>query len=128
MLHVRRVFRRAASAWIFDRLKPGDSVTISEAFGDCFYVQDRPEQNLLLLGTGCGLAPLYGIVRDALNRSHRGRIHLYHGSRDACGLYLVEQLSRLARRPPELSLSPMHLRGAIARRILGWNALASRAR
>ncbi|MGO9636091.1 MAG: 2Fe-2S iron-sulfur cluster-binding protein [Steroidobacteraceae bacterium] len=96
MMHVRRVPGGQVSAWIFDRLKPGDTVTISEAFGDCFYVPGRPEQNLLLLGTGCGLAPLYGIVRDALNRGHRGRIHLYHGSRDACGLYLVEELNRLA--------------------------------
>ncbi|MGC1386586.1 MAG: 2Fe-2S iron-sulfur cluster-binding protein [Steroidobacteraceae bacterium] len=96
MMHVRRVPGGQVSGWIFDRMKPGDTVTISEAFGDCFYVPGQPEQNLLLLGTGCGLAPLYGIVRDALNRGHRGRIHLYHGSRDACGLYLVEELNRLA--------------------------------
>ncbi len=96
MMHVRRVPGGQVSGWIFDRVKPGDTVTISEAFGDCFYVPWRPEQNLLLLGTGCGLAPLYGIVRDALNCGHRGRIHLYHGSRDACGVYLVEELNRLA--------------------------------
>jgi ferredoxin-NADP reductase/ferredoxin len=96
IMHVRRVPGGRVSGWIFEHLQPGDSVTISEAFGDCFYVPGRPEQDILLLGTGCGLAPLYGIVRDALNCGHRGRIHLYHGSRDVCGLYLIGQLSRLA--------------------------------
>jgi len=106
MMHVRRVPGGQVSGWIFDQVKPGDTVTISEAFGDCFYVPGRPEQDLLLLGTGCGLAPLYGIVRDALNRGHRGRIHLCHGSRDACGLYLVVELNRLAAGHPNFRYRP----------------------
>ena len=106
MMHVRRVPGGQVSGWIFDQMKPGDTVTISEAFGDCFYVPGRPDQNLLLLGTGCGLAPLYGIVRDALNRGHRGRIHLCHGSRDVCGLYLVEVLDRLAAGHPNFRYRP----------------------
>jgi len=106
MMHVRRVPGGQVSGWIFERVQPGDTVTISEAFGDCFYVPGRPEQNVLLLGTGCGLAPLYGIARDALNSGHRGRIHLYHGSRDACGLYLIEQLGRLAAVHPNFRYRP----------------------
>ena len=44
MMHVRRVPGGQVSAWIFDRLKPGDTVTISEAFGDCFYVPGGPSR------------------------------------------------------------------------------------
>ncbi len=96
VLHVRRFPGGLVSGWIFEHLEPGVFVTISEAFGDCFYVPGRPDQHILLLGTGCGLAPLYGIVRDALTRSHHGQIHLYHGSRDASGLYLIDELRRFA--------------------------------
>ncbi len=106
IMHVRRVPGGRVSGWIFEHLQRGDTVTISEPFGDCFYVPGRPEQNILLLGTGCGLAPLYGIVRDALNHGHRGRIHLYHGSRDICGLYLNEQLSALAAIHPNFRYRP----------------------
>jgi ferredoxin-NADP reductase/ferredoxin len=106
IMHVRRVPGGLVSGWIFEHVQPGDSVTISEAFGDCFYVPGRPEQDILLLGTGCGLAPLYGIARDALNCGHRGRIHLYHGSRDVCGLYLVGQLGRLAAIHPNFRYRP----------------------
>ena len=106
MLHVRRFSGGLVSGWIFEHLKPGDIVTISEAFGDCFYVQGRPDQNILLLGTGSGLAPLYGIARDALNSRHRGRIHLYHGTRDVSGLYLMEQLRQIDATHPNFRYRP----------------------
>ena len=106
IMHVRRVPGGRVSGWIFEHLEIGDSVTISEAFGDCFYLPERPTQDILLLGTGCGLAPLYGIVRDALTHGHLGRIHLYHGSRDACGLYLNEPLRRLAAVHPNFRYRP----------------------
>ena len=106
MLHVRRFSGGLVSGWIFEQLEPGDIVTISEAFGDCFYVPGRPDQDILLLGTGCGLAPLYGIARDALNSGHRGRIHLYHGSLDVCGLYLIEQLRQFAATHPNFLYRP----------------------
>jgi ferredoxin-NADP reductase len=96
ILHVRRFSGGLVSGWIFEQLEPGSVVMISEAFGDCFYLTGRPRQDILLLGTGCGLAPLYGITRDALNSGHRGRIRLYHGSREAGGLYLTEQLRQIA--------------------------------
>ena len=105
-LHIRRFSGGLVSGWIFEQLKPGDVVTISEPFGDCFYVPGRPGQDILLMGTGCGLAPLYGIARDALNSGHRGRIHLYHGSRSAGGLYLTDQLRRIAGSHPNFYYRP----------------------
>lgn len=57
-LNVRVIPGGVVSGWISGTLKTGDSVTISEATGDCFYVPGNPEQNMLLIGTGSGLAPL----------------------------------------------------------------------
>ena len=45
--------------------------------GSCFYLADDPTRPLLLIGTGTGLAPLAGIVRDALAQGHTGPIRLY---------------------------------------------------
>jgi CDP-4-dehydro-6-deoxyglucose reductase, E3 len=50
--------------------------------GSCFYEDIEPDQPLVLAGTGTGLAPLWGILRDALRRGHHGPIRLYHGARD----------------------------------------------
>ncbi len=106
VLHVRLFSGGLVSGWIFGHLRPGVTATISEAFGDCFYVPGRPEQNILLLGTGCGLAPLYGIARDALHGGHRGRICLYHGSRNAGGLYLAARLREIAAAHPNFRYEP----------------------
>lgn len=57
----------------------------------------RPEQPLLLAGTGTGLAPLYGVARDALEAGHTGPVRLFHGALEVRGLYLVEALRALIR-------------------------------
>ncbi len=105
-LHVRKVPGGLVSGWIFNHLRPGDTITISEAHGDCFYVAGKPQQDVLLIATGCGLAPLYGIVRDALLHGHQGRICLYHGSCNTEGLYLVKELRNLAQEYPNFSYAP----------------------
>lgn len=96
-LHVARHEQGRMSSWIHDELQAGDEIAISTPSGECCYRPEHPAQPLLLVGTGCGLAPLYGVVRDALHHGHSGPIWLYHGSRDREGLYLVDELRELAR-------------------------------
>jgi len=83
-------------SWIANHARPGDPVTLTGPFGECFYVPGREEQPLLLIGTGTGLAPLQAILRDALLHGHTGPIHLYHGAVTADGLYLVDELKAIA--------------------------------
>lgn len=96
-LHVRRIPRGRASGWIHDELRPGHRVELRGPTGDCFYTEGSPQQGLLMIGTGSGLAPLFGIARDALRRGHYGPIRLFHGSRSRQGIYLKSELERLAR-------------------------------
>jgi ferredoxin-NADP reductase/ferredoxin len=105
-LNVRKVPGGLVSKWVFENLKAGDSITISEAAGDCFYIPGNAEQNILLIGTGSGLAPLYGIIRDALLNGHTGQIKLYHGSYNTTGLYLVTELRKLAQLHANFSYIP----------------------
>ena len=95
-LNVRKVPSGLVSGWVFANLKAGDDITISEATGDCFYVPGNPQQNILLIATGSGLAPLYGIIRDALLNGHQGKLSLYHGSYNTSGFYLTKELRMLA--------------------------------
>ncbi len=94
-LQIRQVPEGQVSGWAAT-LKAGDSVTISQAAGQCSYLPGREEQSLLLVGTGTGLAPLIGIAHDALQQGHTGPIHLYHGSSTPEGLYLVGELTAMA--------------------------------
>jgi NAD(P)H-flavin reductase len=110
-LHVRRVDGGLMSGWLFDAARLGDVLDLQGPTGECFYVPGRPEQPLLLAGTGTGLAPLYGVVRDALAQGHTGPIWLFHGAVEASGLYLVEELRALQSRYSQLRYRPSVLRG-----------------
>lgn len=98
VLHVRAYPEGILSQWIHRDLRMGDTVSISEALGECFYIPGKKEQPLLLIGTGTGLAPLYGILHDALAHGHTGPIALYHGVRTKETLYLSKELDDLAQR------------------------------
>lgn len=105
-LNVRKIPGGLVSGWFASELKTGDTLTISEATGDCFYVPGNAEQDILLIGTGSGLAPLYGIVRDALLNGHTGQIRLYHGNYNSAGFYLAEELRKIERAHPNFRYVP----------------------
>jgi ferredoxin-NADP reductase len=105
-IHVKRLDGGAMSGWLNDEARVGDTVDIQGANGSGFYLPGRPDQPLLLIGNGSGLAPLYGIARDALADGHRGEIRLYHGSRTVGGLYLRDALRALAARHDNFSYLP----------------------
>jgi len=99
-LHVRRFAGGSMSGWLASAL--GEPITLRGPFGECFYFDQEPQRPLLLAGTGTGLAPLLGVVRAALAAGHDAPIHLYHGSASVAGLYLREELARLAASAPKL--------------------------
>jgi ferredoxin-NADP reductase/ferredoxin len=106
ILHIKQMPEGEMSHWVADDLEVGDGVEIQGPNGSCYYLPGRPDQKLLLIGNGTGLAPLVGVARDALQDDHRGEIWLYHGSRHADGLYLREMLDRLAADHPKFHYVP----------------------
>ncbi len=93
--HIRRLPGGVMSEWICNDCKPGGRLELSGPFGSCFYTEDAKDAEMLLVGTGSGLAPLYGITLDALRSGHRGGIRLYHGSYSVAGLYFIDRLRHL---------------------------------
>lgn len=110
-LHIRRYHDGALTPWLFDSLSVGSSLEIQGPYGDCHYQAESPQQPLLLVGGGTGLAPLYGIAREALAQGHQGPIHLVQGARSEDKLYHVEQLNTLAQQHPQLHYHPSVLDG-----------------
>ncbi len=110
-LHIKQVPDGRMSNWLFDAVNEGDQLSFFGPSGDCFYLPDDPERTLLLVGAGTGLAPLYGILRDALAQGHGGDIHLFHASLATPGLYLIDELNALADQYPQFAYSPCVLHG-----------------
>ncbi|MEE9425213.1 MAG: FAD-binding oxidoreductase [Methylococcales bacterium] len=95
-LHIKRIPDGKMSNWIFDELKEGDELEFQGSNGTSYYCSGNSGQNILMVGTGTGLAPLIGIIRDALYSNHTGEIHLYHGSRYRHEVYLQDTLFKLS--------------------------------
>jgi NAD(P)H-flavin reductase/ferredoxin len=107
IFHIRILPNGQFSRFVADELEIGMPLSFSQAQGSCHYVEGKSEQSLLLVGTGTGLAPLYGIIRDALeNHNHIGKIHLFHGSRDASGLYFEDKLHEMEKNHSNFHYTP----------------------
>jgi CDP-4-dehydro-6-deoxyglucose reductase len=111
-LHVAQLPQGKLSGWLASAT--GAQVSLRGPYGECFYVQETVPRPLLLVGTGTGLAPLYGVLRSALAAGHSAAIRLMHGAADAEGLYLWSALRALAGRHRQLECTGSVQAGAAA--------------
>lgn len=95
-------------------LQIGDVLRLGELRGGALHYdpdwQDRP---LWLLAAGTGLAPLWGILREALRQGHRGEIKVMHVARESAGHYLAQTLQNTAGSGVDLVLAE-HMDAALA--------------
>lgn len=86
-------------------LQVGDVLRLGELRGGALhYDADWQERPLWLLAAGTGLAPLYGVLREALRQQHRGTIRLLHVAREPTEHYLAQELQVLAAQYPQLEV------------------------
>lgn len=112
-LHVRLLPNGKMSTWLAENARAGDKVIIRGPAGDCFYTGgENNTYPILLAGTGTGLAPLYGILVDALGQGHKGEINLYHGALCEEDLYFIDELKKIAAMHNNFHYMPCVLNGA----------------
>ena len=104
--HIRRLPDGQFSEWLHDEIRIGDNIAVSEPQGHCFYIPERADEGLLLVGTGTGLAPLAGILEDALKQGHTGPVMLFHGSSSVEDLYRIDELREFAQKYDNFSYFP----------------------
>ncbi|WPU64948.1 2Fe-2S iron-sulfur cluster binding domain-containing protein [Peredibacter starrii] len=110
-LHVRKVPEGSMSNWLYDSNLLGQKITLSGPVGECYLTQDMENDDLLLIGVGTGLAPLYGIVHEAIANGFKGKITLFHGGLRLESLYLVEELKNLEQTHSQFNYFPVYLLG-----------------
>lgn len=109
--HIRKVANGVLSNWFYDEQLVNEKIKISEANGECSLSDDLKGKDLLLIGVGTGLAPLYGVVQDAIESSSMGKINLIHGSFSFDGLYYCEGLKELEMKNETFDYYPLFLKG-----------------
>lgn len=106
-LHIKVYSHGAMGQWLLQKATKGMFVTLRGPFGQCYYY--NPEKfsfNLLLAGTGTGLAPLIAIIKSALSQKHEGSITLVHGGLVDEDIYYKEELETLALLFPNFYYDP----------------------
>ncbi|MBX7132174.1 MAG: 2Fe-2S iron-sulfur cluster binding domain-containing protein [Fimbriimonadaceae bacterium] len=93
-LHVRLIAGGQMSELVA-ATAPGDCFEVEGPLGRCFYRPQSRSKPILLIGSGTGLAPLYGVALDALQHEHASPVRLYHGGATPEQLYFREELSDL---------------------------------
>ncbi|MFJ4195563.1 iron-sulfur-binding ferredoxin reductase [Pseudomonas sp. NPDC089534] len=87
------------------RLRIGDPVRLGELRGGALhYDPDWQARPLWLLAAGTGLAPLFGVLREALRQDHQGAIRVIHLAHDAGQHYLAKPLQALAAQRDNLTV------------------------
>lgn len=96
-LHIKMVEKGAMSQWLQQAALAITQVRLRGPFGKCYYHNpDNRQFDMLLAGTGTGLAPLMAITKAALSQRHVGAITLVHGGRIDEDIYYTEELKTLA--------------------------------
>jgi CDP-4-dehydro-6-deoxyglucose reductase len=113
-LHIHIIPNGKMSLWLQECAKIGDEVSVRGPMGDCFYaVESNYDYPIIMAGTGTGLAPLYGIIVDALGQGHKGKIQLYHGALKEQDLYYVDELNKISANNNNFTYIPCVLNGEV---------------
>lgn len=96
-LHIKVFENGEMSNWLAFPHEGVREVSIMGPMGSCFYLPEFKDKNMLLLGYGTGLAPLYGILQEALIQGHIGDIHLYHWGASPEDLYYQNEILALTK-------------------------------
>ncbi len=77
-------------------MRPGDVVGVRGPYGNKFPVNDWKGRNLVFIGGGCGLAPIWPVIQTAVaNRGDFGKITVYYGGRTSRDIMYAAELQKL---------------------------------
>ncbi|MET4808096.1 FAD-binding oxidoreductase [Limibacillus sp. MBR-115] len=92
--HIRDQGDGGASSFVQYELQPGDEFDVEGPFGACTL---RPDHTGPILGIagGTGLAPIKGIIEEALRAGWHHEVRLYFGVRSTDELYMLDHFAAL---------------------------------
>lgn len=101
-LTIKRVENGEISRFLLDHLKIGDTLTSLPPAGR-FTLDTDPDQqrDLVLIGAGSGISPLYGILKQALRDEPKSHITLLYCNTNEKNIIFYQQLEALRQQHPD---------------------------
>ncbi len=83
-----------ASNYLCDR-KPGDKLTLMGPYSSPFKIPTDPSANLLMVGTGTGIAPFRAFIRQIYKEhgSWQGKVRLFYGATSGMELLYMNDIN-----------------------------------
>ena len=102
-LHIHHYPEGQFSDWLFQKAETilGQALKIQGPIGHCYYTQT--DKDLICIAYETGLAPIYGLIKDALSRPYHGKITLYYGAASANHFYFLDEINILSQNHPHFS-------------------------
>jgi phenol hydroxylase P5 protein len=104
-LQIRRVPNGAGTAYVHEKLKLGDRITLSGPYGR-FLVRKSRGGPLIFLAGGTGVSSPRAMILDLLEENYAEPMTLIHGVRSRADLYGREEFEALALRHPNFRYIP----------------------
>ncbi len=83
-------------------LRAGDVFAISEAYG---FFNPRTSQPIVAISAGCGIAPLWSIIKDEYWREKARIAHVFYTNKTADDILFQHEISDLHAQHPDLSVA-----------------------
>ena len=104
-LIITKVEEGIVSTYVHDFLKQNDELVMTGPFGE-FYLRDS-DRDILLIGTGSGLAPLLSIVDQIEKEGIKRKTTLFFGDKTPKDLYYMDRLRALEKDLPYFTFVPV---------------------
>ncbi len=102
-LIVRLVPGGIASTYLHN-LNEGDEVIFTGPFGE-FRLSEDSETEVVLVGGGCGMAPIANIIFSIYDRWPERNVHFFFGCRTTHDIFYIERFKELANKHPSFKFS-----------------------
>jgi ferredoxin-NADP reductase len=95
------------TAYLFDTLKIGDTLTFKGADGT-FVLPENPPKKMVMIATGTGIAPfrsMIGVLSQNDTQNEKTQVHLIFGTRTADGILYKKEWQNLQTENPNFQFS-----------------------
>jgi propane monooxygenase reductase subunit len=101
-----KTFKGARFSTVLDeQLKVGDAIEVRGPFGNCIRREEN-QGDIFLIGGGSGMAPLWAILNDIVEKGVQRNVTLFYGARTKRDLFYLDKFAEIAKRNPGFRFIP----------------------
>lgn len=101
-----KIFKGGRFSTLLDEhLRVGDEMEVRGPFGNCIRREDHTG-DMFLIGGGSGMAPLWSILNDMVEKGVKRNVTFFYGARTKRDLFYLDQFSEIASRFPGFRFIP----------------------